>query len=143
MAALGDGGDGSTAACCCTRAERGEIALRTADVIGPSLGSGAPSRALRGRCPIGLRLDVEGKSGVAADSAGGWAAAAAPVQGSAVAGAATPTETQSPITAADAIDIDAIRRRGGMTHLSRKLTDVTLVISGICVASDVRIGMHL
>jgi hypothetical protein len=40
------------------------------------------------------------------------------VHGSADAGGATPVATQSPIAVADAIDIDAIRRRDDMSHLS-------------------------
>jgi hypothetical protein len=66
-------------------------------------------------------LDDDGKSGVSAPpsaAAGGWTAAAAPVQGSAVAGGATPIATQSPIAVADATDIEAIRRRGDMSYLS-------------------------
>ncbi|ORA48164.1 hypothetical protein BST21_11190 [Mycolicibacterium celeriflavum] len=51
-------------------------------------------------------------------AAGGCAAAAAPVQGSAVAGGATPSTKLNPITAADATDIGAIRGRGDMSHLS-------------------------
>jgi hypothetical protein len=76
---------------------------------------------LRGLWPIGRRSDVEGKSGVAPvfGAAGGWAAAAAPVHGSAVAGGATPIGMPSPMARADAIDIDAIRGRGDMSHLSR------------------------
>jgi hypothetical protein len=77
-------------------------------------------------------------------------AAAAPVQGSAAAGGATPVATQSPIAAADATDIEAIRRRGGMSHLSEghdvaltsAVDDVTIVISGTFVISDIRMGMH-
>jgi len=80
------------------------------------------SFASDGRCPIGRRSDDEGKSGVSAGAAGGWAAAAAPVQGSAVAGGATPIDTQSPIAAADATDTEAIRRRGDMSHLSEGTT---------------------
>ena len=93
-----------------------------ADGTRPRFGSGARSFALRGLCPIGLPLDDEGKDGVSAaafGAAGGSAAAAAPVQGSAVARGATPIATQSPMAAADATDIDAIRGRGDMSHLSR------------------------
>ena len=114
---LGEGG--ATAAWLCSGAELRASGFRKADISGPSLGSGARSFALGGLCPIGGPLDVEGKAGVGAGGAGGWAAAAAPSQGSAVAGGATPIATQSPIAAADAIDIDAIRRRGDMSHLSR------------------------
>jgi hypothetical protein len=41
------------------------------------------------------------------------------VQGSAVAGGATPVAALSPIAVANATDIDAIRGRGDMSHLSR------------------------
>jgi hypothetical protein len=41
------------------------------------------------------------------------------VQGSALAGGATPIATQSPTAAIDATDFEAIRRRGDMSHLSR------------------------
>jgi hypothetical protein len=72
------------------------------------------------------------------------------VHGSADAGAATPIETQSPITVADATDIEAMRRRGDMSHLSRghdvaltsESTNVTIVISGAIELNDVRIGIH-
>src|SRR6478752_5385281 len=111
-------GAGATAACCWTCAERGRNALTTADVIGPSFGSGARSFAPDGLCPVGRRLDDEGRSGVSTWVAGGCAAAAAPWQGSAVAGGATPIATHNPMAVADAIDIEAIRRRGDMTHLS-------------------------
>jgi hypothetical protein len=87
----------------------------------PNLGSGACSFVPVGLCPTGRPLDEEGKDGVSAppfSAAGGWTAAAAPVQGSAVAGGATPIATQSPTAAADATDIDAIRGRGDMSHLS-------------------------
>jgi hypothetical protein len=47
-------------------------------------------------------------------------AAAAPVQGWANAGGATPITTLRAV--ADATDIDAIRRRGDMSHLSRGTT---------------------
>jgi hypothetical protein len=46
------------------------------------------------------------------------------VQGSAIAGGATPIAAHSPIVAADATDIEAIRRRGDMTHLSRGATSL-------------------
>jgi hypothetical protein len=67
---------------------------------------------------VGRPPDDAGMGGVGAGSAGGWAAAAAPVHGSAVAGGATPIATLRPIAAADATDIDAIRGRGDMSHLS-------------------------
>src|ERR1700694_2255418 len=104
LAVPGGVGAGTTAACCCTRAECGTNALRIAAGSRPSLGSGARAFALGGLCPIGRPPD-EGKVG----PAGGWAAAAAPVQGSAVAGGATPIATLSPITAAHAAETDAIR----------------------------------
>ena len=55
-------------------------------------------------------------------AAGGWIAAEAPWQGSAVAGVATPIVTHDPIAAVDASDIEAIRGRGDMSHLSRGTT---------------------
>src|SRR5262245_39963547 len=64
LAAAGGVGAGSAAACCWTCAERGLSALSTADVIGPTLGSGARSFAPDGLCPVGRRLDDEGRSGV-------------------------------------------------------------------------------
>ena len=84
----------------------------------PRLGSGALSFAMRGLCPIGGPLRP-GNAGVAAafGAAGGWAAAAAPVQGSAAAGCATPIATTSPMAAAEATDIDPIRGHGDMSHL--------------------------
>ena len=105
---------------------------------------------LGGLCPVGRPPDDEGKDGVGGGAAGGWAAAAAPVQGSANAGGATPIATLSPIAAADSTDIDAIRGRGGMSHLSRggrrvdvgSLADVTIVICVTIVISDPLIGMH-
>ncbi|HEX3547648.1 MAG TPA: hypothetical protein VHU62_13875 [Mycobacterium sp.] len=84
----------------------------------PSLGSGAPAFALGGLCPVGRPPD--GGNGLGA--AGGWAAAAPVHPGSAVAGGATPIVMQSPIAAADATDIEAIRGRAGMSHLSRGTT---------------------
>ena len=83
----------------------------------------AHSRRTAGARSVG-RSDDEGRSGVSAGVAGGWAAAAAPVQGSADAGGATPIATHSPIAAADAIDIEAIRRRGDMSHLSGGTTSL-------------------
>ncbi len=131
-------GAGTTAACCCTRAECGTNALRTGPSSCPSFGSGARAFAPGGRCPVG-RPPVEGKAGVAVAFAGAWAAAAAPVQGSAVAGGATPIATLSPIAAASATGIDAIRARG---DISQQLTNVTIVMVGIVVISDPLIGMH-
>src|SRR6267378_2742121 len=83
----------------------GPVTQPTSDVPGGAAGAGA--FAPGGLCPIG-RPPVEGKDGVAAAPAGGWAAAAAPVQGSAAAGGATPIATLSPIAAASATGIDAI-----------------------------------
>jgi hypothetical protein len=64
-------------------------------------------------------LEDEGKSGVASafGAAGGWTAAAAPVQGSAVAVGAAPIATLSPTAATT--EIEAIRGRGDISHLSR------------------------
>ncbi len=88
----------------------------------PRFGRGALSFALLGLCPIGGPL-TPGISGVAEalGAVGGWASAAAPVQGSAPAGGATPPTT-SPIASADATGIDAIRANGDMSHLSRSGT---------------------
>ena len=107
-----------------TCAERGESELRILERDLTEFGERRALIGIRGRCPIGRRSDDEGKSGVSAGVAGGWAAAAAPWQGSAIAGGATPTATQSPIAAADAIDIEAIRRRGDMSHLSGGTTSL-------------------
>jgi len=117
-------GDGATAACCCTCAERGLVergvsALRIAG-RSPGLGLGACSFAPGGRCPVGRPSDAPGNSGVAPAlvAAGGVAAAAAPVQGSAMAGGgAMPAAMTSPSATADAIDTEPIRRRGDMSHL--------------------------
>jgi hypothetical protein len=55
----------------------------------------------------------------------------------------------SPTAAAEATDADAIRRRGDMSHLSQEdvawtssVADVTIVICGTVVISDLSIGMH-
>jgi hypothetical protein len=55
----------------------------------------------------------------------------------------------SPTAAAEATDADAIRRRGDMSHLSQEdvawtssVADVTIVICGTVVFSDLSIGMH-
>jgi len=66
------------------------------------------------------------------------------VQGSADAGGATPVTAHRPIAAAEATDIETIRKCRGMTHLSRgatspdvgQLTDVTIVINGTVATSD-------
>jgi hypothetical protein len=71
-------------------------------------------------CPIG-RLSGAILDGLGISNAWlgrGCACAAAPSHGSALAVGVTPRETMSPITAADAIDADAIRGRGDMSHLS-------------------------
>ena len=70
-AALDGVGAGATAACCWPCPDRGCSALTTADVIGPIFGRGACSFAPDGRCPVGRRLDDDGRFGVSAGVAGG------------------------------------------------------------------------
>jgi hypothetical protein len=75
--------------------------------------------------------------------------AAGPVHGSAAAGGATAITVLSPITAADAADTGAIRRRRDTSHLPRtdvaptpRVADVTIV-SGVALgASGAVIGIH-
>ena len=63
---------------------------------------------------------------------------------------ATPIATQNPTTVAEAIDIDAIRGRRDMSHLSRgqdaaltpALAGVTVVICVTIVTSDALNGMY-
>jgi hypothetical protein len=72
------------------------------------------------------------------------------VHGSAVAGGATPVATLSAMAVANATDIDAVRGRGDMSHLSKaqdvaqtsRSADVTIVINGAFVISDVPIGIY-
>src|ERR1700733_7907091 len=114
-------GLGTTSACCCTGAERGGgvSALMSAGNR-PSLGSGDASFEPAGLCPIG-RLNGEIRDGLGISKAWvarGCAVAAAPSQGSAMAGGATPIATLSPRTVIDATDSEAIRGRGDMSHLS-------------------------
>ena len=72
-------------------------------------------------------------------------AAAAPVQGWANAAGATPMATVSAV--AETTDNDAMRCRGGMSHLSwhdvawtSQLADVTIVTSGVFVTTDTWMG---
>ena len=69
-------------------------------------------RAVERREP-GRARDLEGLIGQGLRLGGGTLA------GSAIAGGATPIATQNPMTVADAIEIDEIRGRGDMSHLSK------------------------
>lgn len=117
---------------------------------GPGFAGGALAFAPTGRCPIGPNVRVDGLGSLKAWLGVGCAAAAAPSQGSAVAGDATPTAAMRPMAVADATSIEAYRWRGDMSHLSRAGrerqqssagADVTIVIAVTVVINDQGIGM--
>src|ERR1700744_2905005 len=121
MAPPGGVGPGTTAAwsCACLWAwVRGLRRLPKDWISGPSLGNRAWSRAPRGRRPVGGATTGAG-SGMFGNSAGAGTFASGAVHGVANAGGAKPIGTTSPITVADATDMERIRRIADMSHLSR------------------------
>src|SRR5580692_6703335 len=117
--APGGVGPGVTAACSCAGFRVSGLRREPKDWIsGPSLGSGAFSFAPRGLRPVGGATTGAG-AGMFGSAAGGGTFASGAVHGVAIAGGAKPTGTISPMTVADATDIETIRRMADISHLSR------------------------
>jgi hypothetical protein len=132
-------GDGTTAACCWTWAERcgGGVSALSRAGKSPNLGSAASSFAPAGMCPIG-RLNGASRDGLGISKAcvgSGCAWAAAPSHGSAFACGATPSTAINPRAAIPAIDTEATRRRGDISHLSVRDVGLTSAM-GSCDDSD-------
>src|SRR6202012_4296798 len=114
-------GPGTTAAwsCACLWAWVSGLRRLPKDWIsGPSLGSGALSRAPLGRRPVGGATTGAG-SGMFGSSAGAGTFASGAVHGVAIACGVTPIGTMIPMAVADATDRETIRRIADMSHLSR------------------------
>jgi hypothetical protein len=93
------------------------IALKSEEISGPSLGSGALSFVPRGLRPVGGATGPgEGIFGI---PAGGGTFASGELHAAAVAGGASPTGMMSPRTVAEATDTETIRRIAAISHLSK------------------------